>query len=302
MGEVNTNHKTLVSGLQIKSGKQGRIIPGDHGEPQYAPHHIADGTLTGLATRNSDNKKVLVTCLHVMTGSVQTNPSGDEEMYQGSLSADRKVGSRIAWEPIRVGRENIADLALCELEDGVKAEFALHDDSDHTSAGRQIVAGVKEPEEGDELLMVGAYGGEKTVTVEAINQTDRVLGTYFTGLVFLKPKQHLIEPGDSGSTCLSKVRDDQYRMSCILFAGRASGVEGRAFPASRAESLLGITFGNRAPTANAGPHQTVKAGATVTLNGEGSSDPDGHTLTYSWLQMFGSGHEAQRPGAGVGLQ
>lgn len=39
---------------------------------------------------------------------------------------------------------------------------------------------------------------------------------------------------------------------------------------------------NRAPIANAGPNQSVSVGARVTLNGNGSSDPDGNTLTYSW--------------------
>ncbi len=43
---------------------------------------------------------------------------------------------------------------------------------------------------------------------------------------------------------------------------------------------------NRPPVADAGPDQTVEctsAGTTaVSLNGTGSSDPDGDTLTYSW--------------------
>jgi hypothetical protein len=42
---------------------------------------------------------------------------------------------------------------------------------------------------------------------------------------------------------------------------------------------------NRAPTANAGPDQTVASAASVSLTGAGSTDPDaGQTLSYAWSQ------------------
>jgi hypothetical protein len=44
---------------------------------------------------------------------------------------------------------------------------------------------------------------------------------------------------------------------------------------------------NLTPTASAGPDQTIDEGATVTLNGSGSSDPDGTIAAYSWAQIAG---------------
>jgi hypothetical protein len=43
-----------------------------------------------------------------------------------------------------------------------------------------------------------------------------------------------------------------------------------------------VATGNLPPVANAGLDQTVTAGQLVTLDGRGSSDPNGDPLTYSW--------------------
>ncbi len=45
---------------------------------------------------------------------------------------------------------------------------------------------------------------------------------------------------------------------------------------------------NRAPNSIAGTNQSVAGGVSVTLNGDGSNDPDGDTLSYAWSQTLGA--------------
>jgi hypothetical protein len=47
-------------------------------------------------------------------------------------------------------------------------------------------------------------------------------------------------------------------------------------------AIVTVSTANSAPVANAGPNQTVAVGSMVTLDGTGSSDIDGDSLTYNW--------------------
>lgn len=51
---------------------------------------------------------------------------------------------------------------------------------------------------------------------------------------------------------------------------------------------INVLENNQAPTANAGADQNVALGASVTLNGGGSSDPDGSISDYAWEQLLGA--------------
>jgi plastocyanin domain-containing protein len=67
----------------------------------------------------------------------------------------------------------------------------------------------------------------------------------------------------------------------------------------RATAEVTVEQPNRPPTAEAGPDQTVEAGTQVTLDGSGSSDPDGDMLSYSWSLSGPSGSTATLSDPGV---
>ena len=226
MGNRTGFHRPLLSGIRIKSPGNGA------------------GTLTGLATRNSDGKKVLVTNLHLMDSQARPYQVADnQELYQEAVDPNKKVGRILDSVPVVQGQDNVADVAICELLSGVDAEFALHNHPNHD--GRQILAGVVEPKVDMVLTMLGARSGESTVTVKDVDETMLVSGFRFTGMTLLDRSRNPGGTGDSGAPYLAQVAPDRYRMCCIGYAGQNNGREGWAFPASVAESELGITFGDQ---------------------------------------------------------
>lgn len=66
---------------------------------------------------------------------------------------------------------------------------------------------------------------------------------------------------------------------------------------ARDTCIVNVVSVNQPPAANAGPDQSVNEGASVTLNGTGSTDPDGGMLLYSWLQTSGVPVTLDNPGS-----
>ncbi len=84
------------------------------------------------------------------------------------------------------------------------------------------------------------------------------------------------------------ITDDGANESDEFFQLTLSNVSGATLGGAELRiDILDGTGTNTAPNAVAGAGQQVAGGTLVTLNGTGSNDPDGDTLTYSWAQTLG---------------
>jgi LmbE family N-acetylglucosaminyl deacetylase len=104
---------------------------------------------------------------------------------------------------------------------------------------------------------------------------------------------------DGSSVPVSALNNDGQGFEVRFSARNITSVRFTATSTSGASENVGLAefqvFGagdvaqsNLAPTANAGPAQTVASGATVQLNASASSDPEGHALGYQWHQLSGN--------------
>jgi hypothetical protein len=75
--------------------------------------------------------------------------------------------------------------------------------------------------------------------------------------------------------------------SALLPNGQVLAAGGQQQPTGARLSAAELYTPVSPPTAKTGPDQTVNEGTLVTLDGSGSSDPNGKPLTYTWTQVAG---------------
>ena len=185
--------------------------------------------------------------MHVMAGLDDNgnfqDPVGYEEMYQGLANPENKVSSDLAWIPLTSTGTNYVAVAICELEDGVDAEFQMHDTPRHSN--RYIIEGVAAPEVGINVRVLGARTGEVTATIREVNMPlEDFKGRSFGGVMEMSCSR-MLESGNSGAPVLYEVKEGVYRMVGIAFYNNYLRPLAWAIPASAAEEALGITFGER---------------------------------------------------------
>ncbi|QCC50411.1 glucodextranase DOMON-like domain-containing protein [Halapricum salinum] len=124
------------------------------------------------------------------------------------------------------------------------------------------------------------YGGEE-VTLDASDATDPDGQTLsFQWTQTSGPEVSLSNASSAQATFTAPEVDAETTME---FEVEVSDPDGNAATAS---ASVTVQF-NAAPTADAGESVTASPGDSVTLDGSGSSDPEGGSLTYEWSQTGG---------------
>ena len=272
LGKRQEHHCPLMAGISIIGYTPNR----EGGDPW-----VDEGTLTGLAVRELDDARVLVTALHVVGTPHLTEPTvvtPASELYQATwpaagaytLNPDEKVGHTAFFprlEEFNLEKDylnNFVDIIGFVIVDGVLANYGVHNPSHTENASKPhsagtVAPGVLPPEILEEqqanlfLHFFGAVSGKRIVQIESIlpshNFPDPHPPTQSKTVMRVMSIDGDFAPGDSGGPLLWQDPDDErtFHMAGVLVTG--SGDQGYAIPAWLIEDELGIKFG--APSADA---------------------------------------------------
>ena len=120
------------------------------------------------------------------------------------------------------------------------------------------------------------------VTLNGSNSTDAVSGiASYKWTQAAGPAVKLSNPTAAICTFKAPGITSGKALAFNLAVTNKAGITGKA------SCLVNVSSADKAPSANAGADQIVSPYANVTLDGSGSSDPDGAIASYKWVQING---------------
>ena len=207
-----------------------------------------------------------------LDGSGSSDPDGNALTYSWSFTSRPAGSAAVLANPTAVTPSFVADVA------GNFVVRLIVNDGLVNSAPDSVTVTAQAP---PNTAPVANAGPDQTATVGALVTLNGSLSTDPQGNALTYQWTLITRPAGSAAvlnnpTTVSPTfvidRPGTYVAQLIVNDGALNS----------APDTVRIVTQNLPPTANAGPDQTAVVGASVTLNGTASSDPDGQPLTYRW--------------------
>jgi hypothetical protein len=298
---VYTSFSSTYGGLGVKlvdSSSASQYQNSDHaGTPELYESHVTGGARGGggsnytgsysgtaavspvLGTPNlpptanaGPNQTVFVDTTVQLDGTGSTDANGDPLTYQWSLTSVPS-GSTATLS----STTNPQPSFVVDKPGSYTAQLVVNDGFVNSTPSTVIISTKNSPP-------VANAGANQTATVTSTVQLDGSGSTDVDG-DSLRYKWSFVSMPTGSNTTLSNPgivnptfvvdKKGTYTIQLIVNDGQVDS----------APADVTVTTLNSPPVANAGPNQKINVGQTVQLDGSGSTDVDGDTLTYAWSML-----------------
>lgn len=276
------NDRVLTFELRADDGT---VVSTDTVEITVAGNEAPNVVVSASPTSGAGNTQF------TLDGSGTTDPEGDQIIY---------IWNQISGPSVTLDSPNAAVTTFTAPPGGIGTNQTLtfqltavdtFDESDSETVSVTLTAN------GAPTAEAGAnqdVSGGATVTLDGTNSSDPEGDTLsYSWTQVSGPAVTLSDPDIAQPTFVAPAATgaDQLLEFQLEVRDRTAGggpISAQQLAASQIDTVTIRVLANRGPVADAGADQgPIDAGQTVTLDGTGSTDPDGDTLTYSWVQTGG---------------